>query len=119
MIPHRSLARLGIPFGLATDNKPANPWLAFNAAVDRRDMATGEILGHGQRLSRVQALRALTVGGARITFSERERGMLAPGFAADLAVLPCDPLTAPLAEVAETGARLTMVGGEIVHGDPS
>ena len=41
LIPHRSLARLGIPFGLATDNKPANPWLAFNAAVDRRDMAHG------------------------------------------------------------------------------
>ena len=117
MIPHRSLARLGIPFGLATDNKPANPWLAFNAAVDRRDMGTGEILGAGQRLSRIQALRALTVGGARVTFAERERGILAPGFAADLAVLDRDPLTAPLDEVAETTARLTMVGGHIVHGD--
>ena len=117
LIPHRSLARLGIPFGLATDNKPANPWLAFNAAVDRRDMATGEILGAGQRLSRAQALRALTVGGAWVTFAERERGILAPGFAADLAVLDLDPLTAPLDELAETTARLTMVGGEVVYGD--
>ena len=117
LIPHRSLARLGIPFGLATDNKPANPWLAFNAAVDRRDMGTGEILGVGQRLSRAQALRALTVGGARVTFAERERGILAPGFAADLAVLDVDPLSAPLDEVAEMTARLTMMGGEIVHGD--
>jgi predicted amidohydrolase YtcJ len=48
---------------MATDNKPANPWLAFNAAVDRRDMATGEVLGAGQRLSREQALRALTGPG--------------------------------------------------------
>jgi predicted amidohydrolase YtcJ len=117
LIPHRNLARLGIPFGLATDNKPANPWLAFNAAVDRRDMNTGEILGAGQRLSRQQALRALTVGGARVTFAERERGILAAGFAADLAVLDVDPLAAPLDEVAETTARLTMVGGQIVHGD--
>jgi predicted amidohydrolase YtcJ len=117
MIPHRSLARLGIPFGLATDNKPANPWLAFNAAVDRRDMATGEILGAGERLSRALALRALTAGGARVTFAERERGILAPGFAADLAVLDRDPLAAPLDEVAETTARLTMVGGRIAHGD--
>jgi len=117
LIPHRSLARLGVPFGLATDNKPANPWLAFNAAVDRRDMATGEILGAGQRLSRQQALRALTVGGAWVTFAERERGILAPGFAADLAVLDLDPLTAPLDELAEMTARLTMVGGEVVHGD--
>jgi predicted amidohydrolase YtcJ len=116
LIPHRA-CRLGIPFGLATDNKPANPWLAFNAAVDRRDMDTGEILGAGQRLSRAQALRALTVGGARVTFAERERGILAPGFAADLAVLDVDPLTSPLDEVAEITARLTMVGGEVVHGD--
>jgi hypothetical protein len=116
LIPHRGLARLGIPFGLATDNKPANPWLAFNAAVDRRDMATGEILGPGQRLSRIQALRALTVGGARVTFAERERGILAPGFAADLAVLDLDPLAAPLDELAEMTARLTMVGGEVAHG---
>jgi len=117
MIPHRSLARLGIPFGLATDNKPANPWLAFNAAVDRRDMATGEVLGAAERLSRIQALRALTIGGARVTFAEGERGILAPGFAADLAVLDRDPLTAPLGEVGETTAHLTMVGGHIVHGD--
>jgi hypothetical protein len=117
MIPHRSLARSAIPFGLATDNKPANPWLAFNAAVDRRDMGTGKILGVGERLSRLQALRALTVGGAWITFAERERGVLAPGRAADLAVLDHDPLAAPLDALAETKARLTMVAGRLVHGD--
>ena len=87
-IPHRSLARLGIPFGLATDNKPANPWLAFNAAVDRRDMAHGRDPRRRASGSRARKpLRALTVGGARVTFAERERGVLAPGFAADLAVL--------------------------------
>src|SRR5262245_64963104 len=37
LMPHRTLVRLGVPFGMATDNKPANPWLAFRAAVDRRD----------------------------------------------------------------------------------
>jgi hypothetical protein len=117
LIPHRSLARHGIPFGLATDNKPANPWVAFNAAVDRRDMTTGEILGAGERLSRLQALRALTVGGAWVTFAERERGVLAPGRVADLAVLDCDPLRAPLETLADMTARMTMVGGEVVHGD--
>lgn len=117
MLPHRSLARHRIPFGLATDNKPANPWLAFMAVVDRRDMTTGAVLGPGQRLTRAQALRALTVGGAWIGFAERERGTLAPGRLADLAVLDGDPLRLPLAEVGELRARLTMVGGEVVHGD--
>ncbi len=117
MLPHRSLGRLGIPFGLATDNKPANPWLAFTAVVVRRDMTTGEIHGADERLSRRQALRALTVGGAWVTFAERERGVLAPGRAADLAVLDLDPLVAPLEALAEMKVRLTMVDGDLVHGD--
>src|SRR5262249_11919730 len=118
LMPHRTLVRLGVPFGMATDNKPANPWLAFQAAVDRRDMTTGEVLGAGERLPRTQALRALTVGGAWVTFAERERGVLAPGRAADLAVLDRDPLTVPSQELGEIGARLTMVGGQVVHGEP-
>jgi predicted amidohydrolase YtcJ len=117
LMPHRSLARLRIPFGLATDNKPADPWLAFNAVVERRDMASGAVLGARERLTRSQALAALTVGGAWITLAERERGRLAPGYAADLAVLEHDPLTAPLEALAGQTARLTMVGGEVVHGE--
>jgi predicted amidohydrolase YtcJ len=115
MIPHASLARRRIPFGLATDNKPANPWLAFLAAVERRDMASGAVAGPRERLSRLQALRALTVGGAWITGAERERGVLSPGMAADLVVLDRDPLTAPVEALADFTVKLTMVGGEVVH----
>jgi predicted amidohydrolase YtcJ len=115
LLPHRSLARLRIPFGLATDNKPADPWVAFAAVVARRDLRTGAVVGPGERLTRAQALAALTLGGATVTFAERERGRLAPGWAADLAVLEHDPLTAPLDELVGQTARLTMVDGEIVH----
>jgi predicted amidohydrolase YtcJ len=117
MLPHASLARHRIPFGLATDNKPANPWLAFAAAVERRDMTSGVVLGARERLSRLQALGALTVGGAWLTCAETERGTLVPGMAADLVVLEGDPLTAPIEEVSDLTAKLTMVGGEIVHED--
>jgi predicted amidohydrolase YtcJ len=117
MIPHRSLARLRIPFGIATDNKPANPWFAFRAAVERRDMTTGGDLGASERLTRVQALRALTAGGAWLAFAERERGVLAPGQAADLAAFVQDPLTMPLDEIEALRCRLTMVGGVVVHED--
>jgi predicted amidohydrolase YtcJ len=117
LLPHRSLARHRIPFGLATDNKPADPWVAFAAVVARRDMASGASIGPRERLTRAQALHALTVGGAWVTFAERERGRLAPGYAADLAVLERDPLTAPLEELAGQTARLTMVGGRVIWGD--
>ncbi len=117
LLPHRSLERLRLRFGLATDNKPADPWLAFRAVVERRDMTTGEIVGARERLTRLAALRALTVGGAWVTFAERERGVLAPGRQADLAVFEDDPLTMPLADIDSLACRLTIVGGRVVHGD--
>jgi hypothetical protein len=119
VIPHRSLARARIPFGLATDNKPADPWLAFRAAVDRRDLASGKVLGVSERLTRVQALRALTAGAAWLGFAERERGVLAAGWLADLAVLDRDPLTAPLEALDELHCSMTMVGGRVIHSEPS
>jgi predicted amidohydrolase YtcJ len=116
LLPHKSLQRRRIPFGLATDNKPADPWVAFVAVVARRDMTTDQVLGPAERLSRIDALRALTVGGAWITRTEREAGVLAPGRRADLAVLEGDPLTLPLADLPAMPVRLTMVGGAVVHG---
>ena len=71
----------------------------------------------GERLSPTQALAALTVGGAWLTFAERMAGTLAPGRRADLAVLEGDPLAAPLDELAAMPVRLTMVAGDVVHGD--
>ncbi|MCL6551360.1 MAG: amidohydrolase family protein [Acidothermus cellulolyticus] len=92
LLPHRSLLRAGIPFGLATDNKPADPWLAFRAVIERRDMTSGAVLGPRERLSRLQALRALapavpartllawaTRGGAEALGLDREFGSLAAG----------------------------------------
>jgi predicted amidohydrolase YtcJ len=116
LLPHRTLARERVPFGIATDNKPADPWVAFAAVVARKDMRTGRVMGERERLTRSQALTALTAGGAYVTFAERERGRLAPGRAADLAVLDHDPLTAPLEDLVGQTTRLTLVGGEIVHG---
>ncbi len=115
LIPHRSLVRARIPVGLATDNKPPDPWLAFLAACARRDMTSGRILGPTERLSRLDGLRALTTSGAWLAFAERERGTLAPGKLADLAVLDRDPLTAPLDALPELSCSLTMVGGRVIH----
>jgi len=116
LLPHRSLLRRRIPFGLATDNKPPDPWMAFAAVVGRRDMASGAVIGPRERLTRHHALWALTVGGAWVTQSEDVAGILAPGRRADLAVLDQDPLTAPLEALPDMRVRLTMVGGRVVHG---
>jgi len=115
LIPHKSLVRAHISVGLATDNKPPDPWLAFGAACDRRDMTSGRILGAGERLGRIEGLRALTTAGAWLAFAERDRGMLTPGRLADLAVIDRDPLTAPLDSLHELSCSLTVVGGQVIH----
>ena len=112
--PHRSLLRHRVPFGIATDNK-GDPWRAFAVAVGRHDMESGQVLGSQEQLTRLAALRALTVGGAWLTFAERDRGTLGLGRQADLAVLDQDPLTLPLEELESLTCRLTTVGGRVVH----
>ena len=67
--------------------------------------------------SRLEALRLYTQGSAWFSFEERDRGALAAGQLADLAVLSRDYLTVPVSEIGGTVSLLTMVGGQIVYAD--
>ena len=55
--------------------------------VARIDRVTGERIAEDQKLSREEALRALTMGGAYLCMSEADRGSLEVGKLADFAVL--------------------------------
>ena len=114
-LPHRELLRAGVPFGIGTDNKIADPFVALWSVVAREDFAGGAVIGPHQRLTVYQALRQLTVGGAQIIGRQRELGSLAPGKLADLVVLSENPLRMPIPRISQIRARLTMVGGRLVH----
>jgi hypothetical protein len=113
-LPHRELLRQRVPFGIGTDNKIADPFVALWSVVAREDFS-GSVIGPQQRLTVNQALRQLTAGGAGVIGRERELGSLAPGKLADLVVLSDNPLSMPVADIPKTRARLTMVGGRPVH----
>ena len=66
-LPHRELVRQRVPFGIGTDNKIADPFVALWSVVAREDFSGG-VIGPRQRLTANQALRQLTAGGA-----ERDR----------------------------------------------
>ena len=105
----------GVHFGFGTDNKPYSPFVTFWSAVTRIERQTNTVLGPEQRLSRLEASRVLTIGGAYFSFEEDVRGSIEPGKLADMAVLSKDILTVPDEEIPTIESVMTLVGGEIVY----
>ena len=66
-------------------------------------------------------LRAYTSGSAFAEFTEEEKGRLAPGYLADLAVLSQDALdeALPAQALPGTSSLLTMIGGKVAWRDPA
>ena len=114
-IAHRRYLEWGVDFSFGTDNKPYNPFATLWAAVARRERVTDQVLGPNQCLTRLEALRAFTIGGARFSFDEERRGSLEPGKLADLAVLSGDLLEMREDEIPDLESCLTLLGGRIVH----
>ena len=104
--PVRSLLAAGIPLALGSDG-PVNPFLNLMFAVINPHQE--------ERLSLEQAVRAYTIGSAYAEGMEREKGTLAPGMLADLAVLSQDIFTIPVERLPGTTSVLTLVGGRVVH----
>jgi predicted amidohydrolase YtcJ len=107
--PVRSLLEAGVPVALGSDNGGGmNPYLNIMLAVVHPHT-------HAEGITREQAVIAYTRTSAYAEFQETEKGTLAPGKLADLAVLSQDIFTVPLAELPRTTALLTLVGGRIVY----
>jgi predicted amidohydrolase YtcJ len=114
-VPLRRLIDAGVPVALGTDNVPISLWYPIWQAVARIDRTTNAPVAPAQALSRAEALRCATIGGAYLTFEEIAKGSLEPGKFADIVVLSQDPLTCDLAELRHTVAEMTIVAGKIVY----
>ncbi len=111
--PYRSLVEAGIPLVLASDNVPPRPFFMIWSAVSRADQS-GERVVPEQRLTREQALRAMTIDGARLTFEEGVRGSIEKGKQADLVVIREDYLSMPEDDIRDIQPLMTIVGGKVV-----
>jgi predicted amidohydrolase YtcJ len=89
MNPFRTLLDRGVEVGVGSDAPvtPLDPMLCI-ASLETHHLPS-------QRLSRAEAIRAHTIGSARLGHLEEKKGALAPGTHADLAVFPRDPFTVP------------------------
>ena len=118
--PIASALRMGIALGGGTDAHRVmgpSPFVSLQWMLEGKTVSRVAMRGPEESPSRLEALRLDTQGIAWFSFEEDERGALAPGLLADLAVLSKDYLTVPIEEIGSTVSLLTMVGGRIVYAD--
>jgi len=85
------------------------------AAVTRTECVHGRVIGPAQRISVLEALRALTSSGAYVCGSEQSAGTIAPGKYADAIAFGEDPFAADPEALRTIPVDLTLAGGAIVH----
>jgi predicted amidohydrolase YtcJ len=117
----RRFLELGVPLANGSDFpvEDANPMWGFYAAFTRQDRTGAPAAGWfpDQRLTREEALRSWTLGGAYAAFEEKTKGSLEAGKLADFVMLSRDIMTAAPADIGSTRVKMTVVGGEIVFSE--
>ena len=91
--------------------------LAGIAAAVHRTRDAREPWYPGQRLAVADAVLGFTAGAAAAVGDHRRRGLLLPGYAADLVVLDTDIVEHP-DRIADARVVATMLAGRWVHGAP-
>ena len=103
----RSLIEAGIPVAIGSDG-PINPWLNIM-------FATMHPTNPKEAITVEQALIAYTRGSARAEFEEHEKGTIAVGALADLAVLSQDIFKVLPPDLPKTESVLTIIDGRVVY----
>jgi predicted amidohydrolase YtcJ len=115
----RSLLNTGAMLAFGTDYpvEPLNPMEGLYAAVTRKDRHGEE--GEGwfpeQKLTMEEAIKYYTWGSAYAQFMENRKGMIKPGYLADIVITDKDLLTIPENEIMKTKVDYTIVGGKVVY----
>lgn len=105
--PMRSLLAAGVPLALGSDG-PLSPFLNIL-------FATTHAVRPAEALTREEAVTAYTRGAAYAEFSDREKGQIAVGMLADIAVLSADVFTVSPDQLPAIQSLLTLVGGAPAH----
>ena len=95
---------------------PVTPMLPLQSvwSMVHRITFGGQVLGPEQRVSVMQALRAVTIDAAWQVFQENNRGSLEPGKYADMIILSGSPLENPMA-MRDLKVEATLVGGVTIY----
>ncbi|MEM8768865.1 MAG: amidohydrolase [Pseudomonadota bacterium] len=118
--PISDMLAIGVPVGGGTDATRVasfNPWVSLYWLTAGRTVGGLELYPEDKRLDREQALRLWTKGSAWFSGEQAQKGAIRVGEYADVAALSADYFAVPEEEIKSISAVLTVVGGEVVHGD--
>lgn len=114
----KSLADSGAALAFGTDYsvEPLNPMEGLYASVTRKDRKGEE--GDGwfpmEKITMEKAIEYYTLGAAYAQFTEDRKGMLRPGYLADITILSEDIFETPEQMIMSVKADYTIVDGTIV-----
>ena len=94
-----------------------NPLRGFYASITRKNDAGESMLGFAssQKISRVEALKSMTIWAAYAQFEEHEKGSIEKDKKADFVICTSDLLVCDEAEILSTKIISTYVEGELVY----
>ncbi len=118
MSPTKSAEDIGLRYSVHLDTPvvPMQPLQLLWSTVNRIS-TSGEVIGPQQRVSPMNALRAMTIDAAWQVFQEDRIGSLEPGKLADLVILSGDPLN-DVENIRELEVVETIVAGATVYQRP-
>ena len=115
----KSLADAGARLAFGTDYQvePLNPMEGLYAAVTRKDRLgeAGEGWFPEQKIKMTDAIKYYTIGSAYAQFMEGRKGMIKPGYLADIVITDKDLLTIPENEIMKTRIDYTITEGKVVY----
>ena len=115
----RDLLNAGVHIANGTDVpvEPINPIANFYASVARKTLKGLPDEGYeiGQKLSRHETLKSMTLWNAYAAFEEAEVGSISVGKRADMTVTDQNLMTVDETKILATKPVMTIVGGEIVY----
>jgi predicted amidohydrolase YtcJ len=116
-LPFRSLIDAGVIISMNADSPSTYPdWRAgVQSAVLREASKSGEVSGPNERVTRAEAIRAYTWGGAWQDHMEEVKGSIEVNKLADFCILDKDILTVDEHKMKDIRVLMTIVGGKIVY----
>ena len=107
-----------LAFGTDYPVESISPFRGLYSAVTRMNEAGTQTFRPEQKITLNQALYAYTQASAFAQFEEQRKGILAPGYLADLVILDRDITTASPQQLLHTKVLRTILGGQTVYTAP-